>query len=181
MNMIIVQCQSWLSVLQDDFLQDLPGDILLNHFVHLFHAGSSLLGARTPGNVLAADCLQWLRVLGGDDNGGFSLARRIDPLAERTRHLRLAVRAQTPQVTTLSSSRHFLSLTGCHRVRQRHGVLGLITRVTEYDTWLPAPTSMSSLFKPLLSTLLKSSTKELKPMLSQHLTRRFRCRICHQW
>merc|ERR1719148_561077 len=48
-------------------------------------------------------------------------------------HLSLAIRAQPPELSTLTYIRQGLSQACCHGVSQRHAILCLIARVSEHD------------------------------------------------
>ena len=55
MRAVIVQSQRWRPVLEDDFLPRVPGNLLLDELVHLFHARSSPSRTRISRNLLAVD------------------------------------------------------------------------------------------------------------------------------
>merc|ERR1712224_600378 len=62
-RVITVKRQSRLAVLEDDFAQGPPDDLLFNELVHLLHAWCSGIWAGVARNLLFAGSLQWLSML----------------------------------------------------------------------------------------------------------------------
>merc|ERR1711865_792927 len=104
MRVVSEECDSGLAILQDDLLECCLDDILHDSFVHVFHARRSHLSASVALALLGTLSLQWLSMLGGDEDSVnlLRLYGAILLLQILNGDLGLAIGSQPPQLATLA-------------------------------------------------------------------------------
>merc|ERR1719498_2265013 len=107
-RVVAVERDGLVAVLERDLVERRLDDVRLDELVHLLHRRSDALAAA---RLLLARRLARLRVLRRDDDGVDleRLDRAISLLQVLDRHLRLAVRAEPPELAVLAHVRELLA------------------------------------------------------------------------